>query len=502
VVRDGILSASYSGVPDVYIRGSGINNLTNVTFNKFDTGFYSGATGSINVFWYADTYANYSNGTAVDSANVSVKNVNNILKNWSLTNSSGYIPRLTLREYMQNATSSYYDTNYTFNASKGGYTGLSIINLTTNYILPSNYVWITLYKSGQINISYINPTPGNSTRQIANSVTINVSVNGTNNIDACLLSWNSGSGYANETMTKEGSGTNVFCSKTKTTADGTTYLYKVYANDTSGVINVTDTQTFRENAKPPVPTLDSPDDDNHTFDRTPEFSWNTATDDDGDSVTYQLNITAKCSSSSCDSTDNNLENTTSLSYTLTESQKLKNLYEAGDYQDNYTWKVITYDGYEWATSYSSTRTIFIDSQVILSLINDTTNFGTMALNENNETTDDSPNPLLLQNDGNCFVDVNLSSPDLLWDSIPYPSNYFLYKIDKYSSWNSFNWTGSQTVWAQVPVTNTTTISQLNYTTGNNRSEIDINLTVPPSEPPNQKSSVLTFTGYYLHDPES
>jgi len=354
----------------------------------------------------------------------------------------------------------------------------------------------------QINMSYVNPTPGNNTRRIANSETINVSVNGTNSISSCLLSWNSGAGYVNESMTIEGSGTNVFCSKTKSTVDGTTYLYKIYANETLGMVNETLAQTFRENAKPPVLVLNNPNDGNHTTNRTPQFSWTMTTDDDGDTLTTQLNITPNCASVDCDSLDSKLKNVTNngTSYVLLPSEKFKNLYEAGDYQDNYTWKVITYDGYEWSSSYSSARTIFIDSRVVLTLVNDTTNFGSMILNENNETTDNNPNPLLLQNDGNCFVDVNLSSSDLLWNSISGPSNYYLYKMDRYAGWNSFNFTESQTTWAQVPDSNITSISALNYTSGNNRTEIDMNVTVPGDELAGSKSSLLSFTGYYIHDP--
>jgi len=321
------------------------------------------------------------------------------------------------------------------------------------------------------------------------------------------MSWDNGNGtgYINETMTKAGSGTMVYCSSLKSTNDGTTYWYKVYANDTSGNFNATLAQTFRENAKPPVLTLNSPEDNNHTINRTPQFSWIMTADDDGDSITTQLNITPNCASVDCDILDSRLKNVTGsgTSYTLTEAEKLMNLYEAGDYQDNYTWKVITWDGYEWAESYSSSRTIFIDSQVVLTLINDTTNFGTMVPNDKNDTTDNNPNPLLLENDGNCFVDVNLSSSDLLWESLlaSGASDYYLYKIDQYAGWNSFNFGQSQTTWQQVPATNITSISELNYSAGNNRTEIDINLTVPGDEPEGSKSSVLSFTGYYMRDPE-
>ena len=194
LVNDSIINASYnSTTSDVFVDGAGINNLTNCSFNKSKTAFLSGVTGSINVFWYADVYVNDSLGTAIESANVSVKDVNSMLQNWSLTNSSGYIPsRLTLREYRQNATSQYFDTNYTFNASKAGFfNNWSLINLTTNYI-NENKVWMTLYSSADTtppNIEFVSPTPPNNNITTNNYVYVNVSATDTNNIST-FIDWN------------------------------------------------------------------------------------------------------------------------------------------------------------------------------------------------------------------------------------------------------------------------------------------------------------------------
>ncbi|MCX6742539.1 MAG: right-handed parallel beta-helix repeat-containing protein [Candidatus Pacearchaeota archaeon] len=143
--NDSILNASYGGVPDVYVEGSGINDFTNCSFNKSDTTFYSGATGSINVFWYADTLVNDTEGNNVSSANVSVYNVTGTLKNWSLTDANGLSPMLILKEYMQNATAQYFETNYSFNISAHSYLNNgSIINLTTNYLRGINPVYVIL----------------------------------------------------------------------------------------------------------------------------------------------------------------------------------------------------------------------------------------------------------------------------------------------------------------------------------------------------------------------
>ena len=100
-------------------------------------------------------------------------------------------------------------------------------------------------------IKFVNPTPLNATRRINNQETINASVSGSSDIDTCLLEWNG----VNETMNMLGSGTSVYCYKTKTTTDGTTYTYRVYANDTAGNLNVSEERTFRENAKPTITSI-------------------------------------------------------------------------------------------------------------------------------------------------------------------------------------------------------------------------------------------------------
>ncbi|MEM4326233.1 MAG: hypothetical protein QXU40_02940, partial [Candidatus Pacearchaeota archaeon] len=53
-----------------------------------------------------------------------------------LTNSSGWITRKTLREYYENASGKFFDTNYTINGTKSGYFGdTKYVNLTGNRIV-------------------------------------------------------------------------------------------------------------------------------------------------------------------------------------------------------------------------------------------------------------------------------------------------------------------------------------------------------------------------------
>jgi parallel beta-helix repeat protein len=95
----------------------------------------------VEVQWYLDVYVNDTLGSPVNQANVTGWNVTGIQKFSELTASNGYISTKTLTEYMQNRTSKYYQTNYTVNATKGGYTNATKqVNLTS-----SQSIYLTLF---------------------------------------------------------------------------------------------------------------------------------------------------------------------------------------------------------------------------------------------------------------------------------------------------------------------------------------------------------------------
>ena len=63
-----------------------------------------------------------------------------------------------------------------------------------------------------------------------------------------------------------------------------------------------------------------------------------------------------------------------------------------------------------------------------------------------------------------MLDINLSLIGLnLWNSVPSPTSYFMYKVDNRTEPYSFNFAGSQTTYSNVPIVNTTFISLLNHT---------------------------------------
>lgn len=82
--------------------------------------------------WYYQANVSNSSGSPLNGAKINAYNSSGVSQFGVLTNSSGYIDRQALTQYVNNGTKQYY-TNYTINASLWGYTtGSNTINLTTN----------------------------------------------------------------------------------------------------------------------------------------------------------------------------------------------------------------------------------------------------------------------------------------------------------------------------------------------------------------------------------
>ncbi len=122
-VSDSVLNASKEGVPDfyadTYVSAAGSWNLTNVSFNKSDT--LISRNGTLNVFWYVDAQVTDNNGVDLAGAAVNVSDVNGSSVFNATTNSTGWVARQTVLEYMQNATGIFNATPHWFNASLAGY---------------------------------------------------------------------------------------------------------------------------------------------------------------------------------------------------------------------------------------------------------------------------------------------------------------------------------------------------------------------------------------------
>ena len=240
-----------------------------------------------------------------------------------------------------------------------------------------------------------------------------------------------------------------------------------------------------ENSLPTV-TLVSPEDGNVTTNRTPTFVW-IGYDADGDELTYEFNITL-IPLSLCTDPDRGAIGISDENYTM--PFYLNCLYDNGDY---YEWSVrASDDGGSIYGEWSETRKIYINSDIAISLPVDVVNFGSMVTGTN-DTTDDAPEPFLLKNDGNCFVNVTINATNL-WTSVSNPSDYFKYKIDnKSGEEGAFNWLQSKINWTQVPSDDEMSIAKLNWSDAKDVAEIDLNISVPSQEGAGDKSSTVYFT---------
>ncbi len=351
--------------------------------------------------------------------------------------------------------------------------------------------------STTITISNFVPTtpdiggPANASRTIGNSVILRCA----NSTDADGDTINYvfyGDTSANPiTLLQNGTGTTYAWS----TTDGSTYYWRCKAEDNQDASAFTAQKTFVENSLPSKVDLIYPAHDSSITNRSPQLNWSASNDADGDSITYQINLTCH---PSC-SVDNRLFNSSAGQNWTNISSRL--LYFWDD-QYYYNWTVRAFDGYEFSAWNNTPFTLKLSSIVSLIMLNASVNFSTpLQIGATTNTTTNDPFPLSIRNNGNCFVSINMSNEtDLLWSTQKNPSSYFKYKIDNLTGQeNSFNWTASITSWTNAPVGNNTVISFLNYTDATDSAEIDVLVSVPPDEPAGAKTSRLVFTGWYVRE---
>jgi hypothetical protein len=240
----------------------------------------------------------------------------------------------------------------------------------------------------------------------------------------------------------------------------------------------------------PIVNLSYPTNGLNIVNRTPNFNW-TSSDADGDILEYEINITL-LGSSNCVDPERDITGINDENYTIAESSYLKCLH---DNQDWYQWKVRASDDFgltygNWTDLWNFT----IDSVLTIELLNDTINFGSINITQTNDTSDDNPLPFLIENKGNCLINVTLNSTPL-WTSIRANSDNYRYKVDnKTGESGAFDYELSDIDWTQVPIypNNKTAIVYFNWSNANDLVEIDLFVEVPENEPPGSKFSNITF----------
>ncbi|MDD4878782.1 MAG: LamG domain-containing protein, partial [Candidatus Nanoarchaeia archaeon] len=250
------------------------------------------------------------------------------------------------------------------------------------------------------------------------------------------------------------------------------------------------------NTPPSKVTLAEPTHGNNTLtNRSVSFRWLAAADVDGNSLTYNISINCySLDGGSCSPSDDRMYSTSATSYNLTEETELRYLYDDRYY---YNWSVTAYDSFDYGEA-SNQSNFSINSEVIVSLINDTVDFGELNINQQSNTTDFTPYPMRLENKGNVITTVNLSSATQLFSSGGFPSSYFKIRVNETSGYEGCfsNNASSQISWTNVPAVNNTLFDKMNYSSGNDRGDIHLHIQVPNDEPSGSKSSILTLTGWY------
>ncbi len=307
-----------------------------------------------------------------------------------------------------------------------------------------------------------------------------------------VFSWNGTNGsWMNDTavrMTGTVNASNV--TKIINLTRDNTIGWMFYANDTAGNWSYTDVWTFLVNNTPPTQVnLSYPQNNTAITNTTPRFNWTNATDNDNDDILYDIFISCL---GGCSVDNREIYNLTDANYTPSPPLKY--------YQDDgysYEWWVRSFDNISYGEN-SSKFNFTISSSVVISLPTANVSFGTMNVNQQDDTTDNNPSPIIIQNDGNCYINVNITVDRYLWDSMQEESSYFQYKIDNVTGEEgAFNSTRSAIAWTNFTLTNGTGIYQFNYSNDRDSAEVDINITVPAAEPPGDKNSTILFTGYYV-----
>ncbi len=272
------------------------------------------------------------------------------------------------------------------------------------------------------------------------------------------------------------------------TAKGDDWTCEITPNDARKDGNTLNSSNLTILNSLPTVTLTAPTDWNATTNRSPEFSW-TGYDADGDNLTYEFNLTIDQFSgfASC-SDDRLITGITNTSYIPTDD--LKCLYDNGFY---YNWSVRARDNSGYG-NWSSVYHLNITAQVSITLNSTNMIFGQLAIGGENDTTDNSPPPFIINNSGNVLTNVSVNS-SAIWDSEPDNSSYYQFKANNVTGEDgAFNWLGSIVSWFNMPINaNVVAIDKLNYSANNNSAKVDIRLQVPPNEAPGSKSATTIFT---------
>ncbi len=261
------------------------------------------------------------------------------------------------------------------------------------------------------------------------------------------------------------------------TSKGENWTFNCMAFDGTDNASVwLNTSVIIQNSLPEQVTLSSPENGNETTDRTPTLTWSAPTDNDSDSLTYHVFVNDSAGGIIYNQTD-----VASTSYTFGSDLTL---------DDTYFWYVRANDGEGFGTS-SELWNFTVNSLVTISATTSSISFGSLGPGVTDNTTDDSPAPFVIQNDGNSLVNISVNASQL-FDQTALDNDPYQFKIDNSTETGSFNWLTSVINWLNMPSAAVVAIDSLKYEDATDTAEVDILVTVPTDELAGSKSSTVYF----------
>ncbi len=478
----------------VVLPGATTTNHVNIYINGINQTF-SAETGSAQTLntqtslfrlgLLSTSMANYYNGT-IDELAIWNRSLSSEEINFSYYSN--------LQKY--NSSQWYYYSNIT-NVSAGNYTYFGWVN---NVIGNSNITELRTLNIFSANaapdnpVVYINSTDfSNKTNQdlncLANITDPNADSLGVtvqwykNNASNLTISYNNS--YANGTLF-------IASLNNANTTKGENWSCGMLLYDATVYSSWINSSNLKILNSAPNISLINPANGNLTTDRKPEFTWIGGDNDTADILTYDVNITGWYGGggkvSSCN--DYVAKETQGSTATYTPGIPVKCLV---DNNNHINWSVRAYDGEEYS-EWAVIRNISIQSSLSINLTVANVSFGNINISDSANTTTGSPPAFALKNDGNAETNISVNS-SALFSSVSHPSSNFQYKIGNLTS-DCFVGSGTQTTWANTPLTLTTAINRLNFTAGYqnvcDNVSVDILVEVPVNEEPGNKSSLITF----------
>lgn len=258
----------------------------------------------------------------------------------------------------------------------------------------------------------------------------------------------------------------------------------VYAND--GTVNSATAWSANLTVINSIPlgvNLSSPAAVASLTNRSPFMNWSNSTDFDGEPVNYNLVIKRiSCSdiNNDCFTSLVNLTDLTQANTTLTELL---------DVDSWYNWTVRANDTTDYSP-FAPIQNFTITSLNAISFTIANSSFGALALGAADNTTDDSPQPITIQNDGNILVNVTVYSNQSLWVRQPLNTSYFQFAAGNTSEAGAFNWTGSLTNFTNMTNVVQQIIQKLHFNETADSAEIEMFVTAPTDEPAANKESFI------------